>query len=78
MLAKIEWNKIGELVWVAPLAAFAVAVCFSLVIFGLSRAGEARRGGASGSAAAFTGLTAVAGAAFAAIVVLGVIVIAKK
>ncbi|HWI72520.1 MAG TPA: hypothetical protein VNT55_11225 [Baekduia sp.] len=81
MLATIEWNKIGELLWVAPLAGLAVAITYSLMIVGWARASEARRGEGTrggGAALAYTALGAVATVAFLAVVVFGVLVIVKK
>lgn len=78
MIAAIEWSKIGELLWVAPVAGLAVAITFSVLILGVSRAGDHRREGTGGGAAAFTALAVVAGIAFAAVVVYGVEIITTK
>jgi uncharacterized membrane protein len=78
VLAQIEWGKIGQLLWAAPVAGIAVAITFSLVIVGVARAGDARRDGAGGLAAAYSVLTVVATVAFAAVVVFGVWVIIAK
>jgi hypothetical protein len=77
--AVIDWDKIGELLWVAPLAGLAVAITYSLMIVGFARAGEARRGGAGGAAGmAYSLLALVSTAAFLAVVVYGVVIIIKK
>jgi hypothetical protein len=80
MSAAIEWNKIGELLWVAPVAGLAVAVFYSLMIVGWARATEARRGegGGGASALAYSALGVVATLAFLAVVVFGVLVIVNK
>ncbi|MCZ4491611.1 MAG: hypothetical protein JWP53_542 [Conexibacter sp.] len=78
MLAVIEWNKIGELLWVAPLAALAVSITFSLIIMGSARADDARRAGASTAAMLYSLVALVAGLAFVAVVVFGVVVIVNK
>ena len=78
MLAKIEWGKIGELLWVAPVAALIVSLTFSLLVLGSGRADDARRNGAAGAAALYGVLAAVAGIAFFAAVVFGVSVITTK
>jgi hypothetical protein len=78
VLAQIEWDKIGQLLYVAPIAAIAVAIAFSLVIVGVARADEARRGGATRVAAAFSLVAAVALVSFAAVVVYGVTIIVQK
>jgi hypothetical protein len=77
--AAIEWDKIGQLLWVAPLAGLAVAITYSLMIVGFSRAGEARRDGAGGVAGvAYSALALLSTAAFLAVVVYGVVIIVKK
>jgi hypothetical protein len=78
MVGTIEWNKIGELLWVAPVAGLAVAVTFSLLIMGAARADDARRAGAGGTAAVYSVVALVAGLAFCAVVVYGVLVIVNK
>jgi hypothetical protein len=78
MPATIEWDKIAELLWVAPVAGLAVSITFSLVILGVSRADEARRAGAGGVAAAYSALALTAGVAFLATVVYGVQIITTK
>ncbi|HEY6761377.1 MAG TPA: hypothetical protein VI318_17895 [Baekduia sp.] len=77
--AAIEWGKIGELLWVAPLAGLAVAITYSLMIVGYARGTEARRDGAAGvRAMAYSLLALVSTAAFLAVVVYGVVIIVKK
>jgi uncharacterized membrane protein YhaH (DUF805 family) len=78
MLAAIEWNKIGELVWAAPLATLAVAVTFSVLILGVARAQDARREGDDGEAARYSVVALLALAAFAVVVVYGVTIIVQK
>jgi hypothetical protein len=78
MLAQIEWNKIGELLYVAPVAAIAIAITFSVVIVGVARADDARRAGTGHRAALYSALAVVALAAFAAVVVYGVTIIIQK
>jgi uncharacterized membrane protein YdfJ with MMPL/SSD domain len=79
LLAAIEWDKIGELLWVAPVAGLAVAITYSLMIVGYARAGEARREGADGiTAMAYSVLALVSTVAFLAVVVYGVVIIVKK
>ena len=78
MLAVIEWDKIGQLLWAAPLAALAVSLTFSLVIMGTARADDARREGASTTAMLYSLVALVAGLAFVAVVVYGVAVIVNK
>jgi uncharacterized membrane protein YhaH (DUF805 family) len=78
MLAKIEWNKIGELLYVAPTAALAVAITFSLIIVGVARAEDARRDGNGATATMYSALAFASLAAFAAVVVYGVTIIVQK
>lgn len=78
MIGTIEWGKIGELLYVAPLAGLAVAVSYALMIVGWARAGEARRDGTGGSALAYSVLGTVATVAFLGVVVFGVTVIINK
>jgi uncharacterized membrane protein len=80
MIAVIEWDKIGELLWVAPVAGLAVAITYSFMIVGWARASEARREGGRGSrvAAAYSALGALSTVAFLAVVVFGVTVIVNK
>jgi hypothetical protein len=78
MLAVIEWDKIGQLLWAAPLAALTVSIAFSLVIMGTSRADDARRAGAGTTAMLYSVVALVAAVAFVAVVVFGVAVIVNK
>jgi hypothetical protein len=78
MLGVIEWDKIGELLWVAPVAALGVSLSFSLMIMGSGRASEARRNGAGVAAMLYSLVALLATIAFTAVVVFGVVVIVKK
>jgi hypothetical protein len=78
MLAVIEWDKIGELLWVAPLAALAVSITFSLMIMGSARATDAQRAGSGTTAMLYSVVALVSGLAFAAVVIFGVGVIVNK
>ncbi len=75
-LAAIEWGQLLQVIWVSLLAGVGVTVLFSLVVYGTSRASEARRAGNSPTA---FGLLAVLGlTGFAAVVVFAITVILKK
>jgi hypothetical protein len=76
--AVIEWDKIGELLYVAPLAGLAVSISYALMIVGWARADEARQGGAGGRALAYSALGAAATIAFLAVVVFGITIIINK
>jgi hypothetical protein len=78
MLAKIDWDTIGELLWAAPLSALAVAISFSLMIMGSARATDAQRAGSGTTAMLYSVVALVSGLAFAAVVVFGVGVIVNK
>ncbi len=78
MLATIEWDKIGELLWVAPVAALAVSITFSLMVMSSARATDAQRAGAGTAAMLYSIVALVSGLAFAAVVVYGVGVIVNK
>jgi hypothetical protein len=79
-LAVIEWDKVGQLLWAAPLAGLAIAITYSFMIVGYARADEARRpdGRGPATAMAYTLLALVSTAAFLAVVAYGVIIIVKK
>ena len=78
MLAEIQWDMIGELLWAAPLAALAVSITFSLMIMSSARATDAQRAGAGTVAMLYSVVAIVAGLAFAVVVVFGVAVIVNK
>ncbi len=72
MVLAVEMNLLWQLIWSSTLAGVGISALFSLVILGAARAGEARRAGQGGGAAAYFALAAVAFALFATGVVLGV------
>jgi hypothetical protein len=78
MLAVIEWDKIAELLWVAPLAAIGVSISFSLMIMGSARATDARRAGTGTTAMLYSVVTLLAAAVFVVVVVFGVGIIVNK
>jgi hypothetical protein len=78
MLGVIEWDKIGQLLWAAPLAALTVSITFSLIIMGASRADDARREGAATTAMLYSLVALLSAVGFVAVVVFGVVVIVNK
>ena len=78
MLGAVKWGELVELVWVAPLAVIVVSLTYALFIHGAARASDSRRAGRSGAATAYGALAVVAGLAFAATVVFGVLIITSK
>jgi hypothetical protein len=74
--AVVEWDLIGDVIWQSLVAGVGVTLLFSLVVFGSSRAAEARRAGENPTifgVVAFVSLLAVA-----AVVVLAITVILHK
>ena len=74
----VDTHLLWQVIWVSALAGVGISALFSLVILGGSRAGDARRAGLGGAAAAFAALAVVAFLLFAAGVVLGVQVMVTK
>lgn len=67
-----------ELVWAAPLAALTVTIASGLVIWGSTRAADARRDGRTGLATLHLGVAAIGAALFTAAVVFGIVVMTSK
>ena len=67
-----------ELVWAAPLAAVAVTVAWGLVVWGSTRAADARRDGRTGLATLHLGVAVLGAALFTAAVVFGLVVMTSK
>jgi hypothetical protein len=63
-----------ELVWAAPLSAVAVTIAWGLVVWGSTRAADARRAGRAGLATLHLAVAAIGGALFTAAVVFGLII----
>jgi uncharacterized membrane protein len=78
MLAAIDWGQLGELVWAAAAAGIAVAVAFSVLIVGATRASDLRRAERGGAAAAYAVLATLAALAVTAIVAIGISIIVSK
>lgn len=78
MIAAVDTGKLFELIWASALAGIVVAVSFSLVIIGTTRAADCRRDNRSGAATAYMALTLVALAAFFGSAVFGISVIVSK
>ena len=78
MIAAINVDALLELVWAAPLAVLVVTVSWGLVINGVTRAGEARRGGRIAVAGGYAVVAVVGAALFATAVVLGLLIMISK
>jgi hypothetical protein len=76
MVAAIEWGLLLDVIWQALVAGIGVTALFSLVVFGSSRATEARREGANPALYGFVALVSLL--AVAAVVVLAITVILHK
>ncbi len=66
------------LVWAAPLAALIVTISWGLVVWGSTRAADARRDGRSGRATLHLGVAVIGAATFTALVVFGLVVMTSK
>jgi hypothetical protein len=75
VIASVDVSGLLELAWVAPLAVLAVSITYSLVVLGATRASDRRRTGDRSAATAYAVLGTVAGIAFGAEIVAGVLVI---
>jgi hypothetical protein len=78
MIAAVDTAKLFELVWAALLAGVAVAVLFSVLIVGATRATDMRREGRQGAATLYLGLSFAAGLACLAAIAFGLAVIVSK
>jgi MFS superfamily sulfate permease-like transporter len=67
-----------ELVWAAPLAAVAVTIAWGLVVWGSTRAADARRDGRTGLATLHLAVAVLGAALFTAAVVFGLVVMTSK
>ncbi|MEJ7891235.1 MAG: hypothetical protein WKF94_01160 [Solirubrobacteraceae bacterium] len=75
-MAAVQAGQLLQVVWVSLAAGIGATVLFSLVVFGSSRATEARRAGANPSAYGL--LAAAMLIAFLALVALALVVILNK
>jgi cytochrome c biogenesis protein CcdA len=74
----VDSKALLETVVASLLAGVGVTIVFSLAILGAALFGDARRDGRSGAATAAAGLTMVALAASAAVIVFGIVVMTSK
>ncbi|MGH2898104.1 MAG: hypothetical protein ACRDMZ_05470 [Solirubrobacteraceae bacterium] len=78
MIAAVDSAALLELVWAAPIAALTVTIAWGLVIWGSTRAADARRDGRTGLAAVHLGVATAGLALFASAVVFGLVVMTSK
>jgi hypothetical protein len=74
----VDGHLLLQVVWVSLVAGVGISALFSLVIFGAAKAGDARRAGRGGPAAAYVALATLAFVLFAVGVVLGVQTMVQK
>ncbi len=78
MTGATDTSALLELVWAAPLAALVVTISWGLVVWGSTRAADARREGRTGQATLHLGVAVIGAALFAAAVVFGLVVMMSK
>jgi hypothetical protein len=78
VLAAIDFKGLGQVIWVSAVVGVAVTVLYSVAIFSLGKAGEARRSGQGSASAAYSALAVLALVVFAGSVVVGLVVMFKK
>jgi hypothetical protein len=77
-LAAVEFNQLLRVVWVSLVAGVVVTAVFAFVVRESARSAEARRAGDGRAAAMHASLAMLSFAAFAAIVVVGLVLILRK
>jgi hypothetical protein len=78
MLAAIEFGQLAEVVWISLVSGIVVTAAFGLVVRESARSAEAKRAGDSGAAALHATLAVLFFAAFAAFVVVGLVIMLRK
>jgi hypothetical protein len=77
-LAAIEFGQLFKVVWVSLAAGIVVTTAFALVVRSSGRSAVARRAGDNPAAALHAALAVLFFAAFAGIVVVGLVIMLKK
>jgi hypothetical protein len=78
VLAAIEFSQLFKVIWISLVAGIVVTASFGLVVRESARSAEARRAGDSGAAALHATLAVLFFAAFAAFVVVGLVIMLRK
>jgi hypothetical protein len=78
VLAELDFGLLVHVVWVSLAATIVVTTAFALVVRESGRSAEARRNGQGTAAALHAGLALVFFAAFAVLVVYGVVTLLNK
>jgi hypothetical protein len=74
----VDWGALLQVVWTALLGGIGVTALFAVAILGGTRAMDRRQDGNTAAAGGYGVLTAVALAAVAVAVVLGIVVMTQK
>ncbi len=77
-LALVDAGALLKMLWASLLASTSVALVFSLVVFGATRASDLRRASRGGAATALAVMAIVALAVSIAIVVYGLTLVVRK
>ena len=78
MFATVEFSQILEVIWVSLVAGIGVTAIYSVVIYGVSLAAEARRDGNGGEATMYGVVAIVAFVVFAAGLIIGLSIVLHK
>jgi ABC-type maltose transport system permease subunit len=78
MLAFIDTRALAETVVASIVAGVGVTIVFSVALYGMARFAEMGREGRTAAAMFFGSVAAVAGLAFVAVIVVGIIVMTTK
>jgi hypothetical protein len=78
MLAAIDFHALGRVIAASLVAGVGIPVLYSLAVYGVGKADEARRDGMGTAAAAYSALAIAALLVFGASVVFGVSVMLNK
>lgn len=78
MIGAVDTDALLELVWAAPLATLTVTIAWGMVVYGSTRAADARREGRMAIAALSIAVAVVGTALFSAALVLGFVVMTSK
>ncbi len=76
--AFIQWSLVGEVIGVSFVAGLVAVALFATVILGSTRGAEARRGGRSGTATAYTALAFGAFIVFLAMCAFAIYLMTQK
>jgi hypothetical protein len=78
IVAAIDSGALLKMLYSSAIAGVAVTIVFALAILGATRSGDMRRAGRAGAATAYAALAGIGLMIAAAVVVYGVILVARK